>query len=141
MFEPALHLPMRCRPDRHQGGFLAERFPARRIVPGGIGVYATANVLIATATAAVPLIVFRALAGLGSGVNQVAERLYVTQVTASARRAFANGVVGIGVLLGREDVREGGERSSTLDREQGLALPGPSVTDRERQVYQLLAED
>ena len=75
------------------GGFLAERFPARRLVPGGIGVYATANVLIATATAAVPLIVFRALAGLGSGVNQVAERLYVTQVTASARRAFANGVL------------------------------------------------
>jgi MFS transporter, DHA1 family, multidrug resistance protein len=75
------------------GGFLAERFPARRLVPAGIGVYATANVLIATATAAVPLIAYRATAGLGAGLNQVAERLYVTQVTASARRAFANGVL------------------------------------------------
>jgi MFS family permease len=75
------------------GGFLAERFPARRLVPTGIGVYAAANVLIATAAAAVPLVAFRALAGLGAGLNQVAERLYVTQVTASARRAFANGVL------------------------------------------------
>jgi DHA1 family multidrug resistance protein-like MFS transporter len=75
------------------GGFLAERFPARRLVPTGIGVYAAANVLIATATAAVPLVAFRALAGLGGGLNQVAERLYVTQVTASARRAFANGIL------------------------------------------------
>jgi DHA1 family multidrug resistance protein-like MFS transporter len=75
------------------GGFLAERFPARRLVPTGIGIYAAANVLIATATAAVPLVAFRALAGLGGGLNQVAERLYVTQVTASARRAFANGVL------------------------------------------------
>jgi DHA1 family multidrug resistance protein-like MFS transporter len=75
------------------GGFLAERFPARRLVPAGIGVYATANVLIATATAAIPLIAYRATAGLGAGLNQVAERLYVTQVTASARRAFANGVL------------------------------------------------
>jgi MFS family permease len=75
------------------GGFLAERFPARRLVPAGIGVYATANVLIATAIAAVPLIAYRAIAGLGAGLNQVAERLYVTQVTASARRAFANGVL------------------------------------------------
>jgi MFS family permease len=38
-------------------------------------------------------VAFRALAGLGAGLNQVAERLYVTQVTASARRAFANGVL------------------------------------------------
>jgi DHA1 family multidrug resistance protein-like MFS transporter len=75
------------------GGFLAERFPARRLVPTGIGVYAAANVLIATASAAVPLVAFRALAGLGGGLNQVAERLYVTQVTESARRAFANGVL------------------------------------------------
>jgi MFS family permease len=75
------------------GGFLTERFPARRLVPAGIGVYATANVLIATATAAVPLIAYRATAGVGAGLNQVAERLYVTQVTASARRAFANGVL------------------------------------------------
>jgi MFS transporter, DHA1 family, multidrug resistance protein len=75
------------------GGFLAERFPARRLVPTGIGIYAAANVLIATASAAVPLVAFRALAGLGGGLNQVAERLYVTQVTASARRAFANGVL------------------------------------------------
>ena len=75
------------------GGFMAERFPARRLVPTGIGVYTAANVLIATAAAAVLLVAFRALAGLGAGLNQVAERLYVTQVTASARRAFANGVL------------------------------------------------
>jgi DHA1 family multidrug resistance protein-like MFS transporter len=75
------------------GGFLTERFPARRLVPTGIGIYATANVFIATAVAAVPLVAYRALAGVGAGLNQVAERLYVTQVTASARRAFANGVL------------------------------------------------
>src|SRR3990172_4546550 len=59
----------------------------------GIGVYAGANILIATATAAIPLIAFRALAGLGGGVNQIAERLYLTEVSERSRRAFANGIL------------------------------------------------
>lgn len=75
------------------GGVLAERFAARRLVTIGIGIYAAANVLIATAAAAVPLIAFRSLAGLGGGLNQVAERLYLVQVVDRSRLAFANGVL------------------------------------------------
>jgi MFS family permease len=66
-------------------GFLAERFPSRRLVVTGIGLYAGANVAIATAATAFQLIAFRAAAGLGSGINQVAERLYVTQVAERGR--------------------------------------------------------
>jgi DNA-binding MarR family transcriptional regulator len=72
-------------------GFLAERFPSRRLVVTGIGLYAGANVAIAGAATAFQLIAFRAAAGLGSGINQVAERLYVTQVAERARLAFSNG--------------------------------------------------
>ena len=75
------------------GGFLTERFASRRLVAAGIGLYAGANILIATATAALPLIVFRGLAGLGGGVNQVAERIYLTAVADRARRAFSNGIL------------------------------------------------
>jgi len=75
------------------GGFLTERFAARRLVAAGIGVYAAANILIATTTAAIPLIAFRSLAGLGGGVNGIAERLYLTEATDRARRAFANGLL------------------------------------------------
>jgi MFS family permease len=74
-------------------GFLAERVPARRLVVAGIGVYSLANVAIAAATVAVQLVLFRAAAGLGAGVNQVAERLYITQVVDRTRLAFSNGVL------------------------------------------------
>lgn len=74
-------------------GFLAERFASRRLVVVGIGTYAAANVAIAGAASAIQLIAFRALAGLGSGVNQVAERLYITQVADRARLAFANSIL------------------------------------------------
>ncbi len=74
-------------------GFLAERFASRRLVIAGMGVYAGANVAIAASMAAVQLIAFRAAAGLGAGVNQVAERLYLTQVADRARLAFANSIL------------------------------------------------
>jgi MFS family permease len=74
-------------------GFLAERFPSRRLVVTGIGLYAGANVAIAGAATAFQLIAFRAAAGLGSGINQVAERLNVTQVADRARLAFSNGIL------------------------------------------------
>ncbi|HEX4897580.1 MAG TPA: MFS transporter [Candidatus Limnocylindrales bacterium] len=66
---------------------------ARRQMPLGQGAYAAANVLIATANAAVPLIVFRALAGLGGGLSIIAERLYIARVADQARLAFTNGIV------------------------------------------------
>jgi DHA1 family tetracycline resistance protein-like MFS transporter len=75
------------------GGFLTERFETRRLVTFGIGLYAGANLLIATATAALPLIAYRGLAGLGGGVNQVAERIYLTEITDRTRRAFSNGIL------------------------------------------------
>src|SRR2546427_2117844 len=75
------------------GGYLVERVAPRRLVSLGIGTYAAANVLISTAGAALPLIAFRSLAGLGSGVNQVSERLYVAQAIDRARLAFANGLL------------------------------------------------
>src|SRR4029077_909283 len=57
------------------------------------GLYAGANLLIATATAAIPLIAYRGLAGLGGGLNSVSERIYLTEVTDRARRAFSNGIL------------------------------------------------
>jgi predicted MFS family arabinose efflux permease len=66
---------------------------ARRQLPLGQGAYAAANVLIATANAAVPLIVFRAFAGLGGGLSIIAERLYIARVADQARLAFTNGIV------------------------------------------------
>jgi DHA1 family multidrug resistance protein-like MFS transporter len=74
-------------------GFLAGRFASRRLVVTGIGTYAGANVAIAWSSTAAQLIAFRALAGLGSGINQVAERLYLTQVADRARLAFSNGIL------------------------------------------------
>ena len=74
-------------------GFLAERLASRRLVVAGMGVYAGANVAIAGSATAIQLIAFRAIAGLGSGVNQVAERLYLTQVAGRARLAFANSIL------------------------------------------------
>jgi MFS family permease len=51
------------------GGYLVERVAPRRLVSIGIGTYAAANVLISTAGAALPLIAFRSLAGLGSVIG------------------------------------------------------------------------
>ena len=100
------------------GGYLVERVAPRRLVSAGIGVYAAANVLIAAAGTALSLIAFRSLAGLGSGVNQVSERIYVAQAIDRARLAFANGVLSAagsagsvlgptvgGLLVGVSDVR------------------------------------
>ncbi len=100
------------------GGYLVERVAPRRLVSIGIGIYATANVLISTAGAALPLIAFRSLAGLGAGINQVSERLYVAQAIDRTRLAFANGVLSAagsagsvlgptvgGLLVGVSDLR------------------------------------
>jgi MFS family permease len=74
-------------------GWLAPRFGPRRLIPAGMAVYAGANLLIATAAAALPLIAWRALAGLGGGLSLISERLYVTQVVERGRLAFANGLL------------------------------------------------
>ncbi len=74
-------------------GFLSDRFGARRMIPTGLGIYAVANALIATASSATPLIAFRSLAGLGGGMNIVAERVYLARVTPAQRMAFTNGVL------------------------------------------------
>jgi MFS transporter, DHA1 family, multidrug resistance protein len=74
-------------------GFLAERFAMRRLLAAGIGSYAIANFLIAGATTAVSLVLFRAFAGIGGGVMIVGERLYLAQLVDRARLAFANGVL------------------------------------------------
>lgn len=74
-------------------GFLTERFASRRLVIYGLGVYALANIGIAASGTAALLVGFRGVAGLGSGVGQVAQRLYITQVADRARLAFANGVL------------------------------------------------
>jgi MFS family permease len=81
-------------------GTFAERFSPRRQIPAGAAFYASANVLIATATAALPLVIFRAMAGLGGGVMLISERLYIVQVTESGRLAFANGVISAAASMG-----------------------------------------
>jgi hypothetical protein len=74
-------------------GFLAERFQPRRLVAGGLGFYAVANVLIATATAAIPLIGFRTLSGFGGGLAFTADRLYLTSIVDRSRLAASNGIL------------------------------------------------
>ena len=81
-------------------GFLTERITPRRQIPLGSAFYAASNLLIATATAAVPLVIYRAIAGLGGGVMLIAERLYLVRVTEVDRLAFANGVLSAAGSLG-----------------------------------------
>ena len=123
------------------GGYLVERVAPRRLVSLGIGTYAAANVLISTAGAALPLIAFRSLAGLGSGINQVSERLYVAQAIDRTRLAFANGVLSAagsagavlgptvgGLLVGVSDLRLPFlvvSATSTLAAIGSLFLPKP----------------
>jgi MFS family permease len=125
------------------GGYLVERVAPRRLVSIGIGTYAAANVLISTAVAALPLIAFRSLAGLGAGVNQVSERIYVAQAIDRARLAFANSVLSAmgsagsvfgptvgGLLVGVSDLRlpflvVAG--TSTVAAVASLFLPRPPV--------------
>jgi DHA1 family tetracycline resistance protein-like MFS transporter len=70
-----------------------DRFGARRFIVAGIGTYALANVLIATAPTAVALIGYRLVAGLGGGVNMVATRLYISQTAQQASLAFFNSII------------------------------------------------
>lgn len=74
-------------------GVLASRLSPRRQMPVGQLSYAAANFLIATSRSAVPLIAFRAMAGLGGGLSIIAERLYIARVADRARLAFTNGVI------------------------------------------------
>lgn len=100
------------------GGYLVERVAPRRLVSIGIVTYAVANVLISTAGVALHLIVFRSIAGLGAGINQVSERLYVAQAIDRTRLAFGNSVLSAagsagsvfgptigGLLVGVSDLR------------------------------------
>ena len=74
-------------------GFLMDRYGARRFIVAGIGTYAAANVLIATAPTAIALIGYRFVAGLGGGVNMVATRLYISQTGEQASLAFFNSII------------------------------------------------
>lgn len=98
-------------------GFLSSRISPRRQMPLGQGIYATGNFLIATTTSALPLIAFRAFSGLGGGLTNVSERLYIARVTVQSRLAFTNGVVSaagstgqvlgplLGAVLAADDLR------------------------------------
>ncbi len=74
-------------------GVLSGWLSPRRQLPLGQLSYAGANLLIATASAAIPLIAFRALAGFGGGLSIIAERLYIARVADRARLAFTNGII------------------------------------------------
>jgi DHA1 family multidrug resistance protein-like MFS transporter len=74
-------------------GFLMDRYGARRFIVAGIGTYAVANALIATAPTAIALIGYRFIAGLGGGVNMVATRLYISQTAEQASLAFFNSII------------------------------------------------
>jgi MFS family permease len=81
-------------------GFLSERFGARRMMTGGLALYAAMNGLIATAGSALWLLVWRSTAGFGGGAMIVAERIYIAQLVQPARRAFANGIISAGQSAG-----------------------------------------
>lgn len=126
-------------------GFLVARFEARRLVVGGMGAYAAANLAIATAASATTLIAFRAIAGLGAGVAQVAERLYLTRVADPARLAFANGILSAagsagtvagpafgGILVALTDLRVPFlvvALTSAVAAVAGLLLPRPAAIE------------
>ena len=74
-------------------GFLMDRWGARRFIVAGIGTYAIANALIATAPTALALIGYRVIAGLGGGINMVATRLYISQTAEQASLAFFNSII------------------------------------------------
>ena len=81
-------------------GFLTERWGARRLMTAGLALYASMNALIATAASAGWLLAWRSAAGFGGGAMIVAERIYLAQSVAPARRAFANGIVSAGQSAG-----------------------------------------
>ncbi len=81
-------------------GFLTERWGARRLMSTGLGVYAAMNALVATAASAGWLLTWRSASGFGGGAMIVAERIYLAQVVAPTRRAFANGIVSAGQSAG-----------------------------------------
>lgn len=81
-------------------GFLADRWGPRRLMSAGLALYAAMNALIATAASAGWLLAWRTSAGFGGGAMIVSERIYLTQVTEPARRAFANGIVSAGQSAG-----------------------------------------
>ena len=74
-------------------GFAMDRFGARRFIVAGIGTYAVANVLIATAQTAITLIGYRVVAGFGGGINMVATRVYIAQTAQQASLAFFNSII------------------------------------------------
>lgn len=82
-------------------GLFMDRYGARGFIRAGIATYAGGNFLVATARSAASLITFRTLAGLGGGTNLVATRLYLSQVTAPERMAFANGILSAAVSAGQ----------------------------------------
>src|SRR5687767_10750744 len=74
-------------------GFAMDRFGARRFIVAGIGTYALANVLIATASTATALIGYRVIAGFGGGINMVATRVYIAQTAKQTSLAFFNSII------------------------------------------------
>jgi MFS transporter, DHA1 family, multidrug resistance protein len=81
-------------------GVLSDRYGSRRFIAGGLGLYAGMNALIATAASAVWLVAWRALSGFGGGALIVSQRIYLTEITAPERRAFANGVLSAAASAG-----------------------------------------
>lgn len=81
-------------------GVLSDRYGAQRFIGGGLALYAGMNALIATAASAFWLLAWRTLSGFGGGALIVSERIYLTEVTAPERRAFANGVLSAAASAG-----------------------------------------
>lgn len=85
-------------------GFVLDRIDLRLPIRAGMATYGAANVLIATAGSVPTLVLYRALAGIGGGVNIVADRVYLSKIADPARLAYLNGLLGsagsAGSLLG-----------------------------------------
>jgi DHA1 family tetracycline resistance protein-like MFS transporter len=85
-------------------GLSIDRLGARRFLRAGTALYAAANALTATATGVTAVLGWRAAAGLGSGANLVATRVYVAQRGDPARLALVNGLItaagSVGLVLG-----------------------------------------
>ncbi|MBW3613063.1 MAG: MFS transporter [Chloroflexi bacterium] len=81
-------------------GVLSDRLGARRFIGGGLALYAGGNALIATAASATWLLAWRTLSGFGGGALIVSQRIYLAEITAPDRRAFANGILSAAASAG-----------------------------------------
>jgi MFS family permease len=85
-------------------GWASDRVGPRRLIPTGLAIYSVSAFLTPASTTAGPVVALRGVSGLGTGVYNVGERMYIRQVVDRTRLAFANSLVqasaAVGLVIG-----------------------------------------